>query len=579
MTYLFGFVVLLGVLIFIHELGHFLLAKAVGVRVETFSIGMGPKIFKFTKGETEYALSLIPLGGYVKLTGQDPREEVPKELEHRSFRHKTLSQRTAVVLAGPLFNAALTVILFVVLFSLGAPSAAPVLGRVVDQSEAYQAGLRTGDWVASVEIDGTEHRTLDANMLGSLIQENAGKTATFTIQSPEAEESKKATVSLISGQGRDATLGVPKERGLIPGVEAQARAPLIQVASGSWADERQLPPSLWIRKVEAKIGAFNREFEVRTFHDLETVWNTLSQETSEEGRIVFTGQRAALAESMTKGEETPEVSRESFTLAWTYAEDQMPSSLSEAGIRSSELFVIEVVEDSPASQLGLQPGDELISLNNETIKSFPLFRSRLQELASSGNSLELSWRRGGEVMGSTVTPKKVTTTDPLTEAKKDQFQIGAAFMALPAEPLTYTLKADGLGHAIALGWNRSVALTISMVESFYFLATGQISPKTIGGPILIGKIAGESVKQGWEAFVKMMAFISLNLFILNLLPIPVLDGGHLVLFAVEAVTRKPLSLKAIEIWTTAGFFFLMSLIAIVFFNDLNRLGLFNIFKS
>jgi len=584
MTYIFGFVLLLGILIFIHELGHFLLAKAVGVRVETFSIGMGTKIIKFKHGETEYALSLIPLGGYVKLTGQDPREEVPKEMEHRSFRHKSLLQRTAVVLAGPLFNAALTVILFVVLYSSGAPSQAPVLNRVLEGSISYQQGLRSGDWVESLDVNGQNIRVLEQSDLGKAITANVGQELTLNIKRESSwtkdAENMQFKISPITGMARDPNLGVFQEQGILPGVEEQGRAPLVQVAANSWAANRQIPDGFWIESIETQIGSFTQSFNVRTFSELQNLWSYIAEQApnATEGQIILRGQSTQISE----GEESAETQQpvtESYTMAWTRADDKMPSSISDAGFSSSELVVIQVMDGTPAAKLGLAKGDEIRQLNGANIQSFQSFKSRLQELASAGNSIEISWLRGGESMSASVQPEKVSTTDPVTETEKQQFQIGAAFLALPAPPMTYKLKADSFGHAIQLGWDKSVDLTVSMAQSFYYLATGKISHKTLGGPILIGKIAGDSVKQGWEAFVRMMAFISLNLFILNLLPIPVLDGGHLLLFAVEAVRRKPLSLRIVEYWTTAGFLVLMGLIAVVFFNDLSRLGLFNYFKS
>ncbi len=596
MTYIFGFVVLLGVLIFIHELGHFLLAKAVGVRVETFSIGMGTKILKFTRGETEYALSLIPLGGYVKLTGQDPREDVPKEMESRSFRHKPLWARTAVVLAGPMFNAALTLFLFVVLYSFGAPSQAPVLNRVLESSTAFQKGLRSGDWVKSISNGDQTQEVLDQNSLTKAITENVGQEITLNIKrtNPWSSEQDKAqsqdtkdlsiNISPTMGSARDPNLGVFKEQGVLEGVEDQARAPLLQVQNSSWAANRQLPNAFWVETLEVQIGSFTESYEVRTFEELDELWKHLADQASNsiEGQVILRGKKAQLAESSdaaAKSTSQEEPSSQSYTMAWTRADDKMPKTLNDAGLSSSELIVIEVMEKTPAAKLGLQKGDEIITLNKTPVESFQSFKSKLQSLAQAGSSIDISWRRGKEVVSASVSPEKVSTTDPVTETQKDQFQIGAAFLAIPAPPMSYKLKADNIFHAVELGWNKSVDLTISMVQSFYYLATGKISHTTLGGPILIGKIAGESVKQGWEAFVRMMAFISLNLFILNLLPVPVLDGGHLVLFAIEAVRRRPLSLKIVEYWTTAGFLVLMSLIAVVFFNDLNRLGLFDIFHK
>jgi regulator of sigma E protease len=182
--------------------------------------------------------------------------------------------------------------------------------------------------------------------------------------------------------------------------------------------------------------------------------------------------------------------------------------------------------------------------------------------------------REGKIILASVQPVLVESRDPLTEAKKNQFQIGAMFLPIPAPPTQVIVKGDGVFETVGLGVSKTVALTRSMLASFYHLAVGDISPKTLGGPILIGKIAGESFKAGASQFFRMMAFISMNLAILNLLPVPVLDGGHLVMFAVEGIRRRPLSIKFIEAWSTVGFVFLMGLVAVVFFNDLSRLGLF-----
>ncbi len=383
----------------------------------------------------------------------------------------------------------------------------------------------------------------------------------------------------MKGLTRDSTLGVIRERGVIAGTEKQARAPLLHVRPGTWAAQRQVPEAFWIESVEVQMGSFSETYAIRTYGDFERLWRHLGERAVEtqEGQIVLRGQQMQLDATGSADEASSALT--GYTLAWTRAQDRLPASPELAGLVSAELVVLEVKEGTPASALGLRQGDEILTLNGDEVKSFLWFRERLQELASSNTSILISWRRGSEVLQSSVIPQKVSTTDPVTEAQKDQFQIGAAFLALPAPPQTYSLKADGVWDGVVLGWKKTVNLSVSMVASFYYLASGEISPKTLGGPLLIGKIAGESVKQGWEAFLKMMAFISLNLFILNLLPIPVLDGGHLVLFAIEAVRRRPLSLKIVEIWTTTGFFLLMGLVAVVFFNDLSRLGLFKLFGS
>ena len=246
MDTLISVVILLGVLVAIHEFGHFIVAKACGVRVETFSIGIGMKLLKFTRGETEYAISLIPLGGYVKLTGQDPREEVPPEFESRSFRHKPLYQRAAVVMAGPFFNAGLAAFILILLFKVGIPVQSPVIGRILPGSSAERAGFRAMDHVTEITRgDGEVVPIREYSDLEKVVGESAGKSLTFKIE--RAGEGHAGTFNLgytpVLGLERDSTLGVYKERGIISGAEKAAPAPVLGVVPGTWA--RRPPSAFW----------------------------------------------------------------------------------------------------------------------------------------------------------------------------------------------------------------------------------------------------------------------------------------------------------------------------------------------
>ncbi len=580
--YFVSVVILLGVLVAIHEFGHFIIAKACGVRVETFSIGMGKKILKFTRGETEYALSLIPLGGYVKLTGQDPREEVPPELEARSFRGKPLYQRAAVVLAGPLFNAALAVLVFTLLYSVGVPVPASVIGRVLPGSPAQEAGFKAGDHVVEIEdSSGKKHIVQEYSDLEKLVSTRVGERLTFKVE--RSLESQEETLNIqmtpVLGMDRDSTLGVNKERGILAGVERAAPGPILALRPDSWASQRQIPFGFWVTEVKYSVSGAAKSLKVDSFFDLEKAWTqaTTDLNSLNSGEIILVGHRSLPEEGKEpKADEIPEVL--TYTLSWVTAREKAPLKLEEAGFYSAENYLIEVKDGTPAAKMGLKKGDRIVSINSEPVLSFQSFRDRVQKLAHAGQPIKFQWTRGKESLSGEISPEKVMTTDPLTEAKKEQFQIGAAFLALSADTPKDILKATSFGNALSLGVVKSYQLTATMVKSFYYLATGEISPKTLGGPILIGKIAGESFRQGWVSFLRTMAFISLNLFILNLFPIPVLDGGHLVLFIVEAIRRKPLSIKIIEAWTTAGFFLLMGLVAVVFFNDLSRLGVFRFFN-
>ena len=587
MEYILGFVLLLGVLVFIHEYGHYIVAKAFGIRVETFSIGMGKKIISFRKGETEYALSLIPLGGYVKLTGQDTREVVPPELLSRSFHEKPLYQRAAVVMAGPLFNAVLAVGVFVFLYAVGVPSPAPSLERVLTSSSAFKAGFRTGDRIESIiNQDSKVWQTLEATDLERRVGDAVDEPLTFNVVRENAlfgiaPQKIQIRYTPVLGWDRDSTIGVLKQRGIIEGTERSAAAPAIVVNKATWLAERLFPSPFYVNSVEWN----GKVFQLRTLNDLEMMWSKVSTEKGSEGSLIVKGhtirmEDESVANIAGANKSTAEDSaEETYTLAWSPTTTPFPETLLKAGGLSTELIVTNIVPNSPAEKLGLRAGDLLVNLNDAPIESFNSFKQRLQEVAQSGEPVRISWLRAGELQNSEIKPAIVTSEDPLTEVKRKQFQIGGAFMALPASPNLVTVKAHSPGEALHLGWDRTVRLTGSMLSSFYHLAAGDISPKTLGGPILIAKISGESMKQGYVAFLRMMAFISLNLFILNLLPIPVLDGGHLLLYCIEAIRRRPVSPKIVEAWTTAGFFLLMGLVAVVFFNDLSRLGLFKFFTK
>jgi regulator of sigma E protease len=588
MEYFFGFVLLLGVLVFIHELGHFLVAKYFGVRVETFSIGMGKKIYSFRRGETEYVLSLFPLGGYVKLTGQDPREEVPTELNDRSFRTKPLYQRAAVVLAGPLANALLAIGVFFFLYIFGVPSAGPVLERVLPGSPTEKAGLQSGDKV--VRIKNTDNESFfvrDLSDLEKVVTESPDRDLVITVERKDPITSKiqivDAVVKTVNGEERDSTLGVIQKRSILPGVERNALGPIVHSQADSWGEKKGLPSFFWISKIG--LGAPDSKtlaHEVTNFENLSLLWAHYTQLALDQNQSFFIqGQKIEFKDDKSNETKNPNATEKEETLSFQFSVDKdFPRTLDAANLLSSETVIIGVSEKSPAEKMGLQVGDRVLSLNSEPFQSFSWFKNRIQEISKDPNAtVEITWLRSGRTLSGQVTPHQVEAQDPLTEVKKNQFQVGAAFLALPAPPTMVVVKAEGLFDALGLGWSRTVRLTGSMLSSFYHLAVGDISPKTLGGPLLIAKVSGESIKQGPTAFFKMMAFISLNLFILNLFPIPVLDGGHLVLYLVEAIRRKPLSIKIIEMWTTAGFFLLMGLVAVVFFNDLSRLGLFRFFKS
>ncbi|HEX2230264.1 MAG TPA: RIP metalloprotease RseP [Candidatus Binatia bacterium] len=338
----------LGVLIVFHEFGHFLIAKLCGVGVLTFSVGFGPKLVVKKKGETEYALSAFPLGGYVKMVGEDPDEEVSQADLRRSFGHKPLLQRFAIVAAGPGFNLLLAVLLLLVVFLF---------------------------------------------------------------------------------------YGVPV--------------------------------------VSTQIG------------------------------------------SVEKG--------------------------------------------SPAELAGVQRGDRIVAVNGEPVDSWERLSAAIKE--SQGKPLNLRLLRASEEVDVAVEPRQKEARNIFGE-RRDEWMIGIGSQVI--------LEKGNPGLSIVKAFTQTYDYAKLTLVALFKMVTGEVSPRNLGGPILIAQMAGQQAQEGFASFLAFVAVLSINLGVLNLLPIPVLDGGHLLFFLVEAVIGRPVSLRYREVAQQVGIFLLLLLMVYAFYNDIAR---------
>jgi regulator of sigma E protease len=448
--YVVSAVVALGALIFIHELGHFLVAKAMGVGVERFSLGFGPRIFSFRRGETEYCISIVPLGGYVKMTGEEahgedaihPTTEAAQIDPAKSFATKPLWARALIVFAGPGMNFVLAAVIFSVVFAVvGVPVLPPTVGRVLPDSAAAQAGLRPRDQVVSVDGRPVEHWG-------------------------ELEE------AVAASNGR--------------------------------------PLALTIRRdgADQQVTVIPRQVAVRTpFNEPDQAWSI--------------GARPYL----------PPV-------------------------------VGEVRPGMPAAEAGLQPRDRVVALNGQPIETW----DELAEMISSraDETLTLRIERGGTQMDIAVTPRVEVERDPLgNETKVGRIGIATA--------TSQSFKRSDPVTAVVRGVARTWDVTAITVVSIWKLVTGTIPASNIGGPLQISMVAGQQAQQGLVSYAFFVALISVNLAILNLLPVPMLDGGHLLFFAIEGVLGRPLSVRKREIAQQIGLALLLLLMVFALFNDLTRL--------
>ncbi|MCG3730564.1 sigma E protease regulator RseP [Vibrio cincinnatiensis] len=443
-----AFVVALGILVAVHEYGHFWVARRCGVKVEKFSIGFGRAIWKrMGKDGTEYSLSIIPLGGYVKML--DSRvAEVPIEQQQFAFDKKSLWQRSAIVSAGPAFNFLFALVAYWLVFFIGVPAVKPVIGEVTPYSIAAQAGVEPGMEIKAV----SGMKTVDWESVNmGLIRHIGNERLTLTVSSPD-------------GIGID---------------------------------------------------------EIKTF-DLRS-WNFDPETESAMGALGF----------------KPFVPAVSTELA-------------------------SVSSSSAGERAGLQVGDVIMGVNGQPISNWQQAVAEIQ--ANPEQTLRLDVERNHEVIVVSLTPD--------SRALKNGDVIGFAGIApqVASWPEGYRFELqfgpfESIGKAIDKT-GQVIELTLSMLKK---LLVGDVGLNNLSGPISIAKGAGTTADYGLVYFLGFLALISINLGIINLVPLPMLDGGHLLFFAIEAVIRRPVPEKVQEMGYRLGGIIIFSLMALAIFNDFTRL--------
>ncbi len=418
------FLIVIGILVFVHEFGHFIMAKRAGVRVEKFSLGMGPKIWGFKKGDTEYIISALPLGGYVKMAGENPDEEPTGD--PAEFQSKTVWQRIKIAATGPLTNIVLAFLIMPLVFMVGTYAEGPAkVGYVEKGSPAERAGFLAGDVVEKINGRSISDWTKALSLIAvnpdtdvTVLVDRQGEKKTFTLRPAAATEFKIGT------------------SGLVPDMPAEIG---------------KLRPGL------------------------------------------------------------------------------------------------------PAEKAGILVNDKILAVDGKTVYHWNQFSSLIRE--SAGKKLTLLIERGGKRMKEPVTPVM----------DNGRYVIGV-------EPvLRLVFKKYGFFESLRLGFDKTIEFIDLTVITLKKLLAFNLSIKTLGGPVMIAHMSGQAAAAGLSSFLSLLAMVSISLGILNLLPIPVLDGGLILFLAIEAVRKKPLSRRTMEIAQSIGGAVLITLIAVVSYNDVMRM--------
>jgi regulator of sigma E protease len=534
----FAFVFLLSVLIFVHELGHFLVAKACGVRVLKFSLGFGPPIgigrycLRWKRGHTEYVVAWFPLGGFVKMLGESPDEiENAEALANPSetLNAKPLWQKLAVVFAGPAMNLILPICVFVGTLYVGLPRPAPIVGMIEIGSPAQQAGLRTGDRIVAIDGEPTEWW----GDVEDQVRSHPGERLGFAIDRDGERSTRELDVDERSGFDE---FGAVSEMGWAGFGHARLRA-LLGVPDADTAAARA-----GLRSGDLVTGVDGLEV---------ADWLAFENAIGSAAGVV------TLDIERSRGDV-----EESLQL-----ELGVGGTLASLGIVPASVLVAAVEPDSPAASSGFQAGDLILEVNGAPVGSFGSFAEIVR--TGGGEPLELLFARDGEALAASVTPELIPTDIGLG-IEEPRYRIGIR----GAEALSVGATAIDRERNPLVSLPRAIALTTDMTRTFLQgigkMLTGEVSRKNLAGPIGIAEIAGNAFERGWETYLSILVLISINLAILNLLPIPILDGGQAMLFLIEGVKRSPLSMRSREIFQSIGLTMLMMLMGLAFWNDISR---------
>jgi regulator of sigma E protease len=537
---LFYFAIVVSVLIFVHELGHFLWAKAFGVKVLMFSIGFGPKILRLRGRETEYCVGLLPLGGFVKMLEENRQEPVLPEDKHRTFDAQPLWKRFIIVLAGPAMNVAFPVLLYVAVYAGQSDFTAPTVG-VVLPNHAAAGKLEPGDRV--LEVDGVRIATF-AELMRSVRKSPGRELRLKVFRNKEHLEVRITPDERVEHK----PLGMVERVGSI-GVGPSPPAPVVGISD-------QASPA-W----RAGLRTFDlitevRGEPVRTFADLEAVLVDNRGETVPVTYLRPTRVRGAL------GGLGDLWIYESGVAALT-PEGSAGPLRARTGVELADLYVADVAPGTAEHAAGMRAGDRITHVDDIEVSSWSMVTEMLE--APTGRAHTVGWTRAGERR----TARIALGVEALPDGSPAHPVLGMRNWA-PRVPQKHEGHPSLWHYVLPSALDETMDVIRFIVAGIGQIAQGKVSLSTIGGPITVYDVVVQERQKGPGYLLWAMAVISINLGLLNLLPIPVLDGGHLLFFGFEAVLRRPLPLRAREVASLCGLVLLLVLMGLALKNDLER---------
>lgn len=533
---LFWFLLMIGPLVFFHELGHFVAARRFGVKCERFAIGMGPAVASFRRGDTEFSIRAFPLGGYVSMLGAVPDDQIDEEDVGKALTDKPVWQRMIIYLAGPLANVLIAVPVFWIFFLAQGVEEGPEIGMVLDGSPAAEAGLLPGDRI--VDIDGKEIRYFD--QIRRIASRSPGETLSVRFERDGEEAETELTPRAI--QTRDVVGLRTVERGQI-GIVWGRYPSLVHVDHGSAAAAAGL--RTFDRVVAVDGEPVNAWLDLRDRLDAASGPVTLDVVRIDRGDPSFVDVG---------------VRRDTQVV--------LPAGAG-ADVRSAQASVFSVQPGSPAEAAGIRAGDRVVGADGHPVSSLAILEHTLTDGPVGGHTVRVV--RDGAELELTLETVEMEVVGDLRSTHEMTF---SGLQAVPAGTVPYELVSVPFGERIVRSTVNAVVKTIEYLLGIFagvlLLVVGQVDSSNLGGPLMIADVANRAGSQGLLPFLRFMAIISINLAIVNLLPVPGLDGGQLMLLTAEGIRREPLSFRARQIASYVGVTCLVLLMLFAFKNDVER---------
>jgi regulator of sigma E protease len=592
----------IGLLIFLHEMGHFLAARLAGVRVEVFSLGFGPRLLGIELGGTDFRISLVPFGGYVMVAGQDPADT--RYPRRESLHSKSVAQRTLFWSGGVLMNLLFALVVFPFVFHAGVPMTAPVAGLVEPGSAAWEAGIEPGERI--VTLQGRPVVSMEALSTGIAL--HGPRPATLEVAGADGSRRTITATPKFHPKDRLSVLGLqfPVRRVLLEphpagpaaraGIEAgdellawndlPARGSDLRRLELALAEPGQQPitvrvrrdgserqftmtaepaptsaPRLGVKRLPRRVDGIRAGAALPAALGLRTGDVVLALDG-----FVFAEPPTAIEPDRIQLRLRVRRDGQELELSAPAGPADAPALFAAIHLGFDDTLLLQPTPGSPAAAGGLQTGDRLVAIDGKPVADFDALRAAVQAAGEQPLRLQLQrlplvWPAAGEAAATTLELELRPRLEAALDLRLD----------LLYERQEEEIRADSLAGAVQLGVTNSLELVKQFLVTLKRLATGDVGAKNLSGIVGISRFSYQAAQRGTSWFWYFLALLSVNLAFVNLLPIPVLDGGHLLFLLIERIKGSPVSTRVLGYSQVTGLVFVLMLVLFVTYNDILRL--------